>query len=216
MHELGLIWNAYLRGQLFLCTVMGLATYIAALILGLPQPLLLGLVAGFFEIIPNIGPALSQVPALLFALTTPSSTIAALDAGLLYAVVVSVSYMVLQQLEAMFLVPRIMGSSLDLHPFVVLVAIIVGASLAGVLGVILAAPSVATVRLFGRYLRAKLLDEELFPTLPSGVAQQRGFVYRLMFFFLSKRFPSVPPEEWDAWQPEPEPLDLSSDWLRRG
>jgi hypothetical protein len=59
-----------------------------------------------------------------------------------------------------------------------------------VLGVILAAPSVATLRLLGRYLRGKLLDEEVFATAPAYARQQRGMVYRLIFYFLSKRFPS--------------------------
>jgi predicted PurR-regulated permease PerM len=189
LHELGLIWNAYLRGQILLCLAVGMATYVAALILGLPQPLLLALVAGFLEFIPNLGPALAQIPALLFALTTDSATLPGLTAGLPYAAVVSVAYMSIQQLEAMFLVPRILGHSLDLHPFVVLVAILIGASLGGVLGIVLAAPSVATLRLLGRYLRGKLLDEELFATaLPYGAAQ-RGMAFRLMRYFLSKRFP---------------------------
>jgi predicted PurR-regulated permease PerM len=189
LHELGLIWNAYLRGQLMLCLAIAVATYIAALILGLPQPLLLALVAGLLEFIPNLGPAISQIPALLFAFTTSSTTIPGLDAGLVYAVVVSVTYMSIQQLEAMFLVPRILGRSLDLHPFVVLVSILIGADQAGVLGLILAAPVVATLRLFARYLRGKLLDEEVFPTLPVYTVQHHGLVFRLMRFFLNKRFP---------------------------
>ena len=104
-----------MRGQLLLCLAVGTATYIAALILGLPQPLLLGLVAGFLEFIPNLGPTLAQIPAVLFALTSSSSTISGLDAGLMYAVVVSLTYIGIQQLEAIFLVPRILGNSLNLH-----------------------------------------------------------------------------------------------------
>lgn len=196
LHELGLIWNAYLRGQMLLCGVIAIMTYIAALILGLPQPLLLGLVAGFLEFIPNLGPALAQIPALLFALTTPSSTIPGLDAGLLFAAVVSLTFIGIQQVEAVFLVPRIMGQSLDLHPFVVLVAILIGANLVGLLGVILAAPTVATLRLFGRYLRGKLLDEEVFATTPAYARQQRGMAYRLIFYFLSKRYPYQSEPDW--------------------
>ena len=99
----------------------------------LPQPLLLGLVAGFLEFIPNLGPTLAQIPAVLFALTSSSSTISGLDAGLMYAVVVSLTYIGIQQLEAIFLVPRILGNSLNLHPFVVLVAILIGSNLAAFL-----------------------------------------------------------------------------------
>ncbi|MBN1679381.1 MAG: AI-2E family transporter [Anaerolineae bacterium] len=195
LHELAQIWNAYLRGQVLLCLAVGLATYIAALILGLPQPLLLAAVAGFFEFIPNLGPALAQIPAVLFALTSSSTTIPWLGGGLMYAVVVSLTYIGIQNLEAIFLVPRILGNSLDLHPFVVLIAILIGASVAGVLGVVLAAPTVASLRLFGRYLRGKLLDEELFPTVPAYSRRRYAFVYRLTRFFLSKRFPVLPPDQ---------------------
>lgn len=192
LHELALVWNGYLRGQLLLCTVVGVATYIAALILGLPQPLLLAMVAGFFEFIPNIGPTISQIPALLFALTTDSSTFPGLDAGLLFAVIVSLTYIMIQNLEAVFLVPRILGGSLDLHPFVVLVSVLVGAGIAGVLGIVLAAPTVATIRVFLRYLRGKLLDEEAFPDSSSASSQQRGFFYMLLRYFMDTRFPILP------------------------
>jgi predicted PurR-regulated permease PerM len=195
LRELGLIWNAYLRGQIALCGAVALVTYIAALILGLPQPLVLGLIAGFLEFIPNLGPALATIPALAFALTTPSSTIPALEAGLPFAVAVTLTYIAIQQLEAIFLVPRILGHSLDLHPFVVLVAILIGSSMAGLLGVILAAPTVATLRLFGRYLRGKLLDEEMIATESASAGQQRGLAYRLIRYFLSKRFPLAAPDE---------------------
>lgn len=201
LREIGRIWNAYLRGQLMLCTAVGVATYIAALILGLPQPLVLALIAGLFELVPNFGPILASVPALLFALTTPSTTLPGLDAGLFYALVVALVYTGIQQIEAIFLVPRILGGSLDLHPFVVLVSLIIGASLVGVLGLLLAAPTVATLRLLARYLRGKLLDEEVFPPVPTIASQPRGSIYSLLRFFLSKRFPVKPEEELVDRQP---------------
>ena len=195
IYEMGRVWNGYLRGQMILNLAVGVATYIVALSLGLPQPLLLALIAGFLELIPNIGPLLSLVPAFILALITPSSTIPGLDAGFTYALVVALAYFMIQQLEAVFLVPRIMGSNLDLHPFVVLLAILVGASLAGILGVIFAAPMVASLRVLGRYVRGKLLDEDAFPSMPTYMAQQRGFVWRVLRFFLSRRFPIMPQEE---------------------
>lgn len=201
LHELGLVWSAYLRGQVVLSLTMTFVVYLVSLGLGLPQPLLLGLVAGFLEFIPNLGPALAQIPALLFALTTDSATIPGLHAGILYAVIVSVTYIIVQNLEAVFLVPRVLGSSLDLHPFAVLVAILIGASLAGVLGVVLAAPTVATVRLFARYLRVKLLDEVYMPSAHPAAAGQHSLVYRLMHHFISRRYPVLPAEHLDETPP---------------
>ena len=188
MVELGLIWNAYLRGQLTLGLAVAIATYLMALVLGLPQPLVLGVLAGFLEFVPNIGPALSAVPAIFFALLTPSSTIPGLDAGIVYAVVVGLGYVVIQQLESLILVPRILGSSLDLHPVVVLVAVWIGATLIGVLGIVLAAPMVATLRLGLRYIRGKLLDEEVFPMVSHPATRRTGLAYSLIRYFLAKRF----------------------------
>jgi predicted PurR-regulated permease PerM len=161
IYELGFIWNAYLRGQLLLGIIIGVETGLVAAVLGLPQPLVLGLVAGLLEFIPNIGPILSSVPAILFALISPSTTIPGLD-GLLFALVTAGAYVIIQQSEALFLVPRVMGQSLDLHPLAVLIGIISGAAVAGILGIILAAPVLATVRLLVLYIWGKLLDIDPF------------------------------------------------------
>ncbi len=71
--------------------------------------------------------------------------------------------MVIQQLENNILVPRIIGRSLNLHPLVIIVGAIAGANLAGVLGMFLAAPMLASLRIVGNYVRSKLLDLEPFP-----------------------------------------------------
>lgn len=168
IYELGSIWNAYLRGQLLLGFIIGLETTIAATILGLPQPLVLGLLAGLLEFVPNIGPFLSSVPAILFALISPSSTIPGLD-GLLFALVVFLTYVFIQQSEQFFLVPRVMGRSLDLHPLAILMGVLSGAALAGILGIILAAPVLATLRLLLTYIWGKLWDVDPFAKTPSKI-----------------------------------------------
>src|SRR5690606_17136116 len=77
--------------------------------------------------------------------------------------VILVTWVGIQNLESLFLVPRIMGGSLNLHPVVVIIAVIIGATVAGALGIILAAPAVATLRMFGLYLYGKLFDIDPFP-----------------------------------------------------
>ncbi|NJL93081.1 MAG: AI-2E family transporter [Anaerolineae bacterium] len=71
-------------------------------------------------------------------------------------------YVIIQQSESLFLVPRVMGNNLELHPFVVLLALISGAAVAGILGLILASPVVASMRLFLVYIWAKLVDADPF------------------------------------------------------
>src|SRR5262249_38082420 len=116
------------------------------------------------EFVPSIGSGLAIFPAALLALTSQSSTIPYLG-GAPFAVVVIIAWAVLQNIEAIILVPRIMGGSLNLHPFVVIVSIIIGASLAGVLGIVLAAPAVASLRIFGQYIYGKLMDKDPFPVM---------------------------------------------------
>lgn len=162
LYELRMVWDAYLRGQILLCFVMGILVYIAAELIGLPNAPILGLLAGILEFIPNLGPLLALIPAAFLALVSQSTTIPVLE-GFWFMVTVIVIWTLLQNLEALFLVPRIMGDSLNLHPFVVIVAVIMGASLAGPLGIILAAPFVASARVIGEYLYGKLFDQAPFP-----------------------------------------------------
>jgi predicted PurR-regulated permease PerM len=163
-HRINTIWNAFLRGQLLLSGIVGMAVTIALLILGVPNALLLGLLAGILEMLPNIGPVLSMIPAVLIALFS-GSTNWEISNGL-FAIIVVVTYFIIQQVENNYLVPRIIGGSVHLHPVVVLVGAIVGANLAGILGIFLAAPVLASIRVVAGYAYKKLLDDQL-PTTPS-------------------------------------------------
>ncbi len=161
LFELGDLWNAYLRGQLILCLLIGVVVFVAMTLLGVPNAPILGLIAGILEFVPNIGPFLSLIPAVLLALVSQSSTVPFLEGGSL-AVAVTVVYLLVQQFEAFVVVPRVMGDNLNLHPFVVIVAVLAGASLAGILGVLLAAPFVASGRLVLQYVYGKLTDADPF------------------------------------------------------
>jgi predicted PurR-regulated permease PerM len=161
-YELSHVWNAYLRGQLILCVSIGVAVYIAALILGLPGAPMLGLIAAFLEFIPNVGPTLATIPAVIVAVLSTSSTFPFLS-GIPFALAVMATWALIQQLEAIYLTPRVMGGGLDLHPLVVIIALLAGAYIGGAIGVILAAPFMATARVFGQYFYGKLFDVDPFP-----------------------------------------------------
>jgi len=79
-----------------------------------------------------------------------------------FAVLVAGLYIVIQQIEGNLLLPRILGRSLNLHPLLVLIGIIVGGSMAGILGMLLAAPVLATLRIVGRYVFCRLYDHDPF------------------------------------------------------
>ncbi|MGZ3587529.1 MAG: AI-2E family transporter [Candidatus Limnocylindrales bacterium] len=140
----------WIRGQLLLGLVVGLATFVGLLILGvLVDPVftgfavLLGVIAGVLELVPIIGPIISMVPTLVLALST----------GRWEAIVaVVLLYVIVQQTENTLLVPVIQGGAIDLHPAVVLFALIMGGAIAGLLGAILALPITAAARDVYRYL----------------------------------------------------------------
>ena len=159
MNRVGLIWGAFLRGQVILMLAMGSVTFVAASILGLPNPVALAVIAGVMELVPFIGPILAAIPAALIAFfQSDASWLGQLLTPFWFFVVVMSVYWVLQQIENYFVLPRVMGHQLKLHPAVVFVAAIAGFQLSGLVGVFVAAPLIATLRILFRFVFGKLLD----------------------------------------------------------
>ncbi len=160
-HRINRVWHAFFRGQLMLSLVIGTMTLVAGLFIGLPSALALAIIAGIMEAVPTIGPIIAAIPAVVLALAQGSSV---LPVGhVTFALITLAVYVLIQQLENSLIVPRIMGSALELHPMVVLVGVVIGASFAGVLGIFLAAPTLATLKVLFMYTHAKLLDRDPFP-----------------------------------------------------
>ncbi len=151
------VFGQWVRGQIVLGVSVAILTFVGLLIASeLIDPifgryaLLLSVVAGVLELVPIIGPIIAAIPAVLLAATvSPGVTVAAL-----------VLYTLIQQIENNFLVPKIQGDAVQLHPAVVMFAIIVGGSLAGLLGAILALPVTAAVRDVVRYLFRRASPDE--------------------------------------------------------
>lgn len=130
-HKLG----GWLRGQIILGIIVGVVVYIGLIILKMPYALTLAIVAGLFEIIPIIGPILAAIPAILVAFTI-SPTI---------ALVVTIFYILVQELENKLLVPKIMQYAVGLNPITIIIIILIGAKLMGIIGVLLAVPVAAVI-----------------------------------------------------------------------
>ncbi len=157
-------WHAFLRGQLLLCGVVGLLVFVMALLLGLPNAAILGIVAGVMELIPTFGPIIAAIPAVLIAFVqADASWLGSLMSPFWFAVLIAVIYLLIYQFENYYLVPRIIGHHLQLHPLIIIIGVVAGASFAGILGVLLAAPVMASLRHIFRYIYCKLLDEPPFP-----------------------------------------------------
>jgi predicted PurR-regulated permease PerM len=151
------VFGQWVRGQLILGFTVGIMTFIGLTILSqVVDPIfgryavLLSIIAGVLELVPIIGPIISAVPAVLLAATAgPAAIVAAL-----------VLYTLVQQVENNFLVPKIQGNAVELHPAFVIFAIIIGGALAGLLGAILALPLAAAFRDVTRYLFRRLSPDE--------------------------------------------------------
>jgi predicted PurR-regulated permease PerM len=179
LRRMGYIWQSFFRGQLILCLVVGVTTWIALELAGMPGALLLGILAGTLEIIPTLGPTLSSIPAIIIALIQGSSVLAAYGVSNFgFALITIAIYFIIQQLENYILVPRIIGRGVNLHPIVVLIGVGIGVNLFGIMGALFAAPVLASLRVLGAYVHAKLLDYEPFQDQPLPPVHSRSRVYR--------------------------------------
>jgi predicted PurR-regulated permease PerM len=149
------VWMAYLRGQIVLMFIVGVAFTIAWLILGIPGALVLGAVAGLFTLVPDVGPFLAMVLAAGVALLEGSTWIPL--SNFWVAGIVIIVYLVLINLKNFFLRPYIMGRSVHMNEALVFIAIMIATILQGILGALLVVPVLASVVVIGGYLQRRVL-----------------------------------------------------------
>jgi predicted PurR-regulated permease PerM len=155
----------YLAGQGVLCLVIGIMALVAYLLIGLPNALVLALIAGVLEAVPMIGPLLGAIPAALIALSIAPDK-------LIWVIVATV---VIQQLENTLLVPRIMKKAVGVNPFVTLLALFAFSSLFGLAGALMAIPIAAIIQL--------VLNHFVFQqaTVEMEVSEGRDYASRLRY-----------------------------------
>lgn len=149
------VWMAYLRGQIVLMIIVGVVFTIAWLILGIPGALVLGVAAGLFTLIPDVGPFLAAALAAAVALLEGSTWIPLSNfwvAGIVVAV-----YLVLISLKNFFLRPYIMGRSVHMNEALVFIIIVIATILEGILGALLIVPVFASMVLIAGYIQRKVL-----------------------------------------------------------
>lgn len=174
--EIVQIWEEFLRGQIVLGVAIGLVTWVVLFILGMPGAGGLALLAGIMELLPTVGPAISGTVGTMVALFLGPTWLPV--SHLTFALIISVTYAILGQIESIYFIPRLVGGRVNLHPAVAFVSIIAGGVVFGALGILLATPVVATLRSLLLYIYRKLLDQEPFeprPNLTTGI-RIRGLV----------------------------------------
>ena len=137
--------GAWLQGQVILSLSIALLTWTALMILSIPFALPLAILAGILEIVPTLGPTLSAIPAVVVALTISPTT----------AVVIVITYVLIQALEGQLLVPKIMERAVGLNPVVVILGVTIGANLMGLVGALLSVPFISFMMVIYKSLEAQ-------------------------------------------------------------
>lgn len=138
--------SRYLGGLALVLAIQGAVSAVGLFLLGVPYPLVLGAFVSVTAVIPYLGAWLSAIPAVLVALTVSPTT----------ALLTTLLFLGIQQLEGNFLTPKIQGDTLHVHPILVFLAVIVGGGLGGILGVIVAVPALAVLRVVFDFFRVRL------------------------------------------------------------
>ena len=159
--KLARIWNAYLRGQIIIFISKVIAYTVVMSILGVHYAIGVALIAGFASFLPYIGPTINWIVLGLVTFFQGGNPFGL--APLTYTIVVIIIALVIDQVFDNLVAPRVMADRLKVHPAFVLIAAIVAANLIGILGIIVAAPLLATLQLIGRYTMRKLLDRDPWP-----------------------------------------------------
>lgn len=159
--ELGRIWNAFLRGQIILFFLTIIVYAIALSLLGVTYAMPLAFMAGLARFVPYVGPAINWGILAIVAFFQVFKLFGMEPWA--YTLLVLIIAIIIDQVFDNYLTPRIMSDALKVHPAAVLVAAIIAGNLFGILGIIVAAPLLATVVLFWNYTMRKLLDLDPFP-----------------------------------------------------
>jgi predicted PurR-regulated permease PerM len=156
--EINGIWNAFLRAQILQCLLVGVLVGISMAALGLRSAVIIGLVGGIVEVIPRFGHTITAIVGILFAYFEGSSYLPI--SSFWFALIILIFFVVFNEIDTAYILPNLIGRRLHLPPMVVLMGVIAGASLGGVLGIFLAAPTLSTLRVLSSYVYRKLLDIE--------------------------------------------------------
>jgi predicted PurR-regulated permease PerM len=160
-HELGHIWGAFLRGQLVISLLVILSYTILLTILGVRFTFAIAMMAGLARFLPWIGPFITWTVTILVTFFQGSNYFGL--GAVQYTVLVFICCILTDQIFDNLVVPRLLGQTLGVHPAAVLIAAVVVANLIGIIGLVIAAPTLATLKLLGRYAIAKMFDLDPWP-----------------------------------------------------
>ena len=174
--ELSHIWNAFLRGQIIIFGLSAVIYTIVLSILGVHYAIGLALLAGFANFLPYVGPAISWI---VLGLVTFFQAVKPFGLSpVAYTGITIVLALLIDQIIGNLVAPRIMAQTLKVHPAFVLIAAIIAANLLGIVGVIIAAPLLATLKLISQYTMRKMLDKNPWPEVEETPPPASPFLWK--------------------------------------
>lgn len=144
LSKIDLTLGSWIRGQILIAFIVGLLTTIGLRIIGLDFAILLGILAGFLDVIPYFGPIIGGIPPVLVGLLVSPSV------GLKALAVI----LIVQQIESNLITPQILGHSLGLHPLLVIFSLLLGGQVGGFLGLVLSVPTAAIIKVTLEHIAA--------------------------------------------------------------
>jgi predicted PurR-regulated permease PerM len=151
--EMSVAVGGFFRGQLLVALFVGLASMLGLWIVGLPYWAIVGAVAGLFNLIPLIGPFIGAIPAIFIAFTTQSSEgLLHLQPGWPLAVGSALALLIVQQIDNHIISPNVVSRTVKLHPLTVMLGLLVGGTLLGLWGMILAVPVIAAMKILALHV----------------------------------------------------------------
>lgn len=168
LKDIDFVLGRYIRGQIFVCVMIGSSIALVLSLMGVEYAILIGVFAGVIDFIPYAGVALGMIPAFFISLA---------NHGLVYAFVVLFAMWCVHQLEGHVVVPAVLGQSVGLPSLVVIIALLMGAELAGIMGMFLAIPIVGILRVLAQFYVRKMeeayaVEEVLVPPPPPEAAPE--------------------------------------------
>jgi predicted PurR-regulated permease PerM len=149
-----IVWRVYLRGQLLLMLVLGVASGVGALAVGLPGAVIIGLLAAILALVPSFGSSTMAIIATIVGLLTGSTYMNI--SHFWFGVIVLGLFVAIHLVENYWLRPSVMEHRLQLHPALVIISVIGALSLAGVLAVLIIVPLISTVDILGKYVYRRI------------------------------------------------------------
>ncbi|HPT68967.1 MAG TPA: AI-2E family transporter, partial [Syntrophomonas sp.] len=142
------VWIEYLKGHLLVSVLVGVATGIAAMIIGVDFALVIGIIAGLTNLVPYFGPFLGGIPAIILALAQSWQD----------GLYMTGAIILIQQLESNLITPKIIGDKLGMHPLIIVFALLAGGELLGILGMLIAVPLTAALRIIVSFAYLKFVE----------------------------------------------------------